>query len=359
MLLLPLLLAAAVAGEGGPHDVAAYLRLGVAYRSRGSPVVDAMLGWTGAEIGDAQRRLRSREGVLRARASSPDEIDLRVVEAIALLHLEAGVKALQETNEATGRIQLSAASDLARWTQEAAARRAREHGLPEERQLNPRLGRAALHATAAEAALAVGFPEIARAEGEAAREAEPTDPGVLLALATALDGAAHLQAAEGRATDARATRERAIRAFEDVLAVNPAALEARLRLGGLLGAEGRFVEAEPLLEQAASDGTPRQRYLARLFQALVAERRKDWPAAFRAYSEALEAVPDGTAARLGLALALERQAGEAAARTAVMAALSRADRLTAPTDPWSNYPFGDVEATAEDMKRLWARVLAP
>ncbi|MFN8094183.1 MAG: hypothetical protein U0599_18550, partial [Vicinamibacteria bacterium] len=85
MLLLPLLLAAAVAGEEGPHDLAAYLRLGVAYRSQGSPVVDAVRGWTGAEIGDAQRRLRSREGALRERVSSPDEVDLRVVEAIALL----------------------------------------------------------------------------------------------------------------------------------------------------------------------------------------------------------------------------------------------------------------------------------
>jgi hypothetical protein len=107
------------------------------------------------------------------------------------------------------------------------------------------------------------------------------------------------------------------------------------------------------------DGDPRQRYLAQLFLARIAERRKDWRAAFQAYSRALESVPDGGAARLGLALQLERQAGTAAARTAVMETLSRGERLDAQADPWSNYPFGDVEATAQAMKRLWERVLAP
>jgi len=359
MVLLALLLAATGAGEAAPHDAATYLQLAAAYERRGSTVVESIRAWTGSEIADAQRRLRSREGQLRDRAASPDEIGLRLVEAAALLHLEAAIKALQETDEATGRTQLSAASDLVRWTAAAAARRAKDPEVPPQRQLHPRLGWATLHATASAAALAVGFPEIARAHGEEARDAAPTDAAALLALATALDGLAHLQGAEGRTADARATRERATSAFEDVLAVEPSASEARLRLGRLLAEQERFVEAEPLLDQVQREGSARQRYLALLFLARAAERRKDWTAAFRFYSRALDADPDGAAARLGLALQLERLAGPAAARAPVLETLSRGSRLDAKADPWSNYPFGDVDAAAATLKRLWDRVMAP
>lgn len=359
MLLLALLLAATGAGEATPHDATAYLELAAAYQRRGSPLADAIRSWTTAEIADAQRKVRSREGQLRDRAAGPGELDLRLVEAAALLHLEAGLKALQETDEATGGGQLAAAGELVRWTAAVAARRAKDPAVPSDRQLHPRLGWAELHSTAAGAALAVGFPEIARAHGEEARAAAPTDAGALLAAAAALDGLALLQAAEGRTTDARATRERATAAFQDALAVDPSSAEAHLRLGRLLAEDGRLVEAEPLLEQVRREGDPRQRYLAQLFLARIAERRKDWRAAFQAYSSALESAPDGVAARLGLALQLERQAGIAAARTAVMEALSRGERLDAPADPWSNYPFGDVDATAQALKRLWERVLAP
>jgi tetratricopeptide (TPR) repeat protein len=353
MLLLALLLAATGAGEPAARDVDAYLELATAYERAGSPVVESIRAWTGSEIADAQRGLRSREGQLRDLASSPGDVDLRLVEAAALLHLEAGIKALQETDEATGRIQLSAAGELVRWTAAAAARRSKDPATPPDRQLHPRLGWAALHATTSAAALAVGFPVIARAHGEEARAAAPTDAAALLALATALDSVAHLQAVEGRTTDARATRQRATAAFEDVLAVTPKAAEARLRLGRLLEEDGRLVEAEPLLERAVRDGDPRQRYLAQLFLARIAERKKDWRAAFQAYSRALEAVPDGSAARLGLALQRERMAGTAAE------ALSRSARLDARADPWSNYPFGDVDSTARDLKRLWDEVLGP
>jgi tetratricopeptide (TPR) repeat protein len=359
MLLLALLLAASGAAGPGARDATAYLRLGASYRSAGSGLVDTIRTWTSREISDAQRQLRSREPLLRDRASSPDELDLRFVEWAALLHLEAALKALQETNDAEGRAQLSAATALVRWTTEATARRARDPASPPAQRLHPRLGLAALHSAAAGAALAVGFPEVAKAEAEQARDAAPTDVTVLLAVATAREGVAHIQSVEGRTTDARRSFEEAENAFRDVLAVDPSVVEARLRLGRLLAEQERFVEADPLLDQAQREGTARQRYLALLFLARAAERRKDWTGAFRFYSRALEADPDGAAARLGLALQLERQAGPAAARAPVLETLSRGARLEATSDPWSNYPFGDVEAAAATLKHLWDRVMAP
>jgi hypothetical protein len=140
MLLLALLLAATGAGEPAARDVDAYLELATAYERAGSPVVESIRDWTGSEIADAQRALRSREGQLRDLASSPGEVDLRLVEAAALLHLEAGIKALQETDEATGRIQLSAAGELVRWTAAAAARRSKDPATPPDRQLHPASG---------------------------------------------------------------------------------------------------------------------------------------------------------------------------------------------------------------------------
>ncbi len=359
MMLLALLLAATGAAEGARHDAPEYLALGASYRRTGSATaVDAIRTWTTSEVAKAQRQLRSRGGQLRERASSPDELDLRHVEWAALLHLEAGLRALQETNQAEGEAQLAAGGALVRWTAEVASDRVKDAGLPAERRLSPRIAPADYHSAAAGAALAVGFPGLAAAHGEAARDAAPTDVEALLALAVARDGLAHIQSAEGR-SESRHTREKAADAFRDVLAVDPSIVEARLRLGRILAEEGRVVEAEPLLDQAQRDGTPRQRYLALLFAARVSERRGDAGAAFRAYSRALEAQPDGSAARLGLALQLERQAGSAAARTAVIEALSRGERLGAAADPWSNYPFGDVDGAASTMKRLWDRVMAP
>lgn len=360
MLLLALLLAAATgAEEGARHDVLEYLALGASYRRTGSATaVDAIRMWTTSEVANAQRQLRSRGEQLRERASSPDEVDLRQVEWAALLHLEAGLRALQETNETEGEAQFAAGGALVRWTAEVASERAKDADLPAGRRLRPRIEPKVYHSAAAGAALAVGSPGLAAAHGEAARDAAPTDVDALLALAVARDGLAHKQLAEDR-SEARRTREKAADAFRDVLAVDPSIVEARLRLGRILAEEGRVVEAEPLLDQAQRDGTPRQRYLALLFVARVAERRGDAGAALRAYSRALEVQPDGSAARLGLALQLERQAGSAAARTAVIEALSRGERLGAAADPWSNYPFGDVDGAAATMKQLWDRVMAP
>jgi Tfp pilus assembly protein PilF len=360
VLLLALLLAATGAAEPAPRDAEAYLALGASYRQTGSATaVDAIRAWTTAEVSGAQRRLRSREGQLRDRASGPDEVGLRFVEWTALLHLEAGLRAMQETNDAEGAQQLAAGAALVRWTTEAAASRAKDPALPAEQRLHPRVALEAFHAAAAGAALAVGFPAIAEAHGEEARDAAPANASALLALAAARDGLAHLQLVEGRTGEARRTRERAAEAFRDVLAVDSSIVEARLRLGRLLAEDGRAVEAEPLLDQALQEGSPRQRYLALLFLAREAERAADFGAAFRAYSRALEAQPDGSAARLGLALQLERQAGPAAARTAVIETLSRGARLDAAADPWSSYPFGDVEEAAATLKRLWDRAMSP
>ena len=199
-----------------------------------------------------------------------------------------------------------------------------------------------------------------RSHAAEARHLAPTDPQAILAAGCAQEGQAHLRALDGAKNDARRLATRAEESFKDVLAIDASADEARLRLGRLFGEEGRLTEAEPLLERVEREAKDaRQRYLALLFLARAAERRKDPHRAGDLYSRALEAQPDGTAARLGLALQLERQAGPVAARTVVLEALSRARRLDSPPDPWSSYLFGRVDAASAELKQVWDKVLAP
>ena len=366
MLLLCLLLAAQDPPAGARHDLTAYLGLAARYRTgETTAAVEAIRGWTATEIDAVQRALRSHEKSLRPRASQPDELDLRFVETAALLHVEAGLRALQAPNEAEGVFHLTAAVALVRWTNDVAAKRQKRlpeaPGLaPADWRLPPRLDLATLYVTVATATLAVGFPQIALRYAEEARRAAPTDPRGFLVGGCASEGQAHLRELDGVPDDARRLTEQAERSYRDTLALDGSLDEARLRLGRLLAEEGRHTEAAPVLERVAREAKEaRQRYLALLFLARAAERRKDPHHAGKLYSRALEAWPDGTAARIGLALQLERQAGPRAARTVVLEALSRARRLDAPPDPWSSYLFGPVDAASAELKQVWDEVLAP
>lgn len=356
MLLLCLLLAA----QGGAvprHDVTEYLRLAARYRSQrpgeSEAAVDTIRSWSAGEVADVHAALRSNERRLRSGPPLEDgDIDLGLVEAATLLHVEAGLRELQRPNEPDGVVQLAAAGELVRWT-DRVVKRGREPAL------RPRLEPSTLHAMVAAAALAVGFPEIAGAHADEAHRLAPTDASVALTGGCAREGLAHLRELEGAPDEARRLRERAVRSFKDVLALDPALGEARLRLGRLYVEAARYIEAEPLLERVAKEGDARQRYLAFLFLGRAAEKRTDVRRAAELYSRALEAQPDGTAARLALALQLERQAGPRAARTLVIEALGRSKRVDASPDPWSYYLFGRTELAAAELKRVWAEVLPP
>jgi tetratricopeptide (TPR) repeat protein len=246
----------------------------------------------------------------------------------------------------------------------AATRRARppdEPGLsPEQWHLEPRLDPASLHLAMAEAALAVGFPEIGVLQADEARRLRPSDVPTLLVAGCAREGLAHLRGLDGATRDARRLAREAREAYEEALAEDASVEEARLRLGRLLVEDERLEEGEALLARVAREADEdRQRYLALLFLARAAEHRGDPRRAGELYSRALETRGDGTAARLGLALQLERQAGPAAARTLVLEALARARRFDSPPDPWSSYLFGRTDAASASLKALWDRTLAP
>jgi tetratricopeptide (TPR) repeat protein len=146
--------------------------------------------------------------------------------------------------------------------------------------------------------------------------------------------------------------------MRDALAVDPGRHEARLRLGRLLLARGALAEAEPALEAVERDATgTRERYLARLFLGRLAERRGRPEDAARHYAEALELWSDSQAARLGLALVLERNEGPAAARPVVGESLSASRRPNRATDPWWLYPFGPPGIGEAALGRVWQRAL--
>ncbi len=70
-------------------------------------------------------------------------------------------------------------------------------------------------------------------------------------------------------------------------------------------------------------------------------------------ARAVEAWPEAQAARLALALLVEREGGPTAAREPVAAMLAASQRGDRPADPWWTYPFGPPGFAKVALDRLW------
>jgi tetratricopeptide (TPR) repeat protein len=306
--------------------------------------------WEPHHIDGAVAALQGQRDRLRSEPRYPGDIDFRTVEAAVLLHAEAGLVRLQERGAVAARMQLDTAVDLYQWSRRAvvharnrtAIRRSAFKEEPGPRfDLQTSIDGRDFYVALAAAALALGYAEPAMPMAERARLEAPRDAEVQLLLGCAAAALADEKVLERRDADAERARADAERSFREALALSPETPEARIRLGKLLLDRQRPREAEPLLDEAdrkAADD--RQRYLARLFLGRAAERGARPEDAVAAYRRALEVLPQGQAARLGLALALERSSGPAVSRELVRAMLATPAGSDSPSDPWFLYPVG-------------------
>ncbi|MCG6924107.1 MAG: tetratricopeptide repeat protein [Acidobacteria bacterium] len=345
--------------------------------------------WRRGEIREALRALRE-EGDRREKLVLPtgEEVgelpvgmDFELVEAAALMHVEAGLRELQSLDGARAESQLSAATSLVEWSHKLKAERARERvrllanlRRPEDStgELDPalwdELNRALLidlkidprefYVALAAGTLAVGFPETALGFAEKARKAAPLDGEALLLSACVKEGLALGEEVRTHERKARRLREEAAALFREALDADPAQIEARLRLGGLLLAQGRPQEAEPLLQQVAEQARDNERrYLALLLLGRASELRENPDAAAASYRLALEAWPHSQAARLALARCLEGSAGPSAAHPLVLASLLDSREPAREPDPWWSYPSGPRGLAKVALERLWQGTL--
>jgi tetratricopeptide (TPR) repeat protein len=149
---------------------------------------------------------------------------------------------------------------------------------------------------------------------------------------------------------------RAERFFRQTLALDPARLEARIRLGRVLGDLGRHQEAAAELREALAahpDGA--SRYFAELFLGREQETTGDRDNARAHFQAAAELFPDAQSPYLALSQ-LARQSGD---RAAALRALRRMTALPADElarlDPWWAYYTYHADDVGELIDAVRAR----
>lgn len=246
---------------------------------------------------------------------------------------------------------VEAARRFLRWFRD----RYREGSWPREaRGLKPRDFYLAL----ASAELVMARPATARALAEESLRNEGHDGEMRLLAGCAVETEALMRRqAEGHWPD-DALRDAEHR-FAQALGDDPALLEARLRLGWVLVRRGWAEKGRPLLETVAkTPGDDGRRALAWLFLGRAREKRQDPSAAVEAYRRAIEIAPRFQAAHIALAHALEKDAGDEAARAILVPYFLEGSRSRAREDPWNAYPFGPPEMRLRPFEALLEKLCA-
>jgi VWFA-related protein len=199
----------------------------------------------------------------------------------------------------------------------------------------------------------------------------PDDPRLLLAHGSFLEtqGTWGLRAAssaslpdapQGRrdaiakqAAASRAEMAEAESSYRRALAADPGLLEARVRLGHVLVGMGKPKKAVPELEGviADPDADVRVSYLAWLFLGAIREAEGKPKDAVPAYQAAIDLLPDGQAAYVGLSHAFHRLGERAASLAPLRGSLARAGRRS-DLDPWSVYPWGQSHEVGGRLEAL-------
>jgi len=148
--------------------------------------------------------------------------------------------------------------------------------------------------------------------------------------------------------------DEAEKAYRQVLDAQPAAVEARVRLGRILTLRGENESAVGMLAGVPASAPPALVYLARLFEGDALERMAHDADARQRYDAAIRAWPQGQAAHLALAY-LQYQEG---ARTDAAGRIhdSASDRVADDGDPWFRYSMGLGAGARAELEMLRAMV---
>jgi tetratricopeptide (TPR) repeat protein len=133
--------------------------------------------------------------------------------------------------------------------------------------------------------------------------------------------------------------------FERALALNPALVEARVRLARVKTLQRDDNAAVPLLQQALSaQPTPQWRYLALLLLGGIRERAGHADEAIRLYEQAIDTWPDGQSAYFAMSHA-SYIAGDRESAGRTLDRLFARARTPSTGEPWVDYQIGDwIEA---------------
>ena len=357
MLLLLLALVQGPAVRSDQH-LAAYLTLVSGYAA--GERIDGLRKirtWRSVEIDGALAALRDRGDDLRAVPAGRSDIDFHLVEAAVVLHAEVGLLALQASSPVDAGSHLARSVALFEWSR-GAARRLREppDRLPPAFDIRERIAPRDFYLALAATALFFGHGPAARTYAERAVKASPRDAEVYLVLGCAAEYAANDQVLKKDAAATRRFRREAESALRQALAIDPGLVEAHLRLGHVLLAEGRLTEAEPVLAEAeARAGDGRGRYLARLFLG----RAADAPAAAPVTPRSCTAAPSRRGRRRRRPVSRwptpSRSEGDpSAARAQVAVSLEASRQDDRPADPFWGYRFGPPGAAKAVLDRVFA-----
>jgi hypothetical protein len=242
---------------------------------------------------------------------------------------------------------IDAAFRLLRWF-------GRQKEQPEEaRRLRPRDYYLAL----ASVELLVGRPDEADRLAEESLQSYDRDVMMQILAGCAADMRALLvrRSRGGRRSDE--DLEKAEERFRRVLGLDPENEAGRLRLGWVLVRRGRFEEARPLLEAVArGPADDDRRFLSLLFLGAAYEGLENTRAAVETYRQATKRAPHVQAGHVALARALERVAGEEAARAVVRPLVAERGRSWVRGDPWDEFHFGPPELRMRPFESLVQRL---
>ncbi len=320
-----------------------------------APAIKEMSSWPQDRIAKVQASQFQQETQLIDLRTSKAEWRPGTLRAAAMLHTEVGLEALRQRDVSQFQFHVGIADG---WLSLADDRTSIPGGL-----------RSRWNVAIARVLLLNGEFGLAEASLDRVNTKIADDAAVLLALGTAKEGRAMRLTADAPAgakprDPSEVKRERtelraaAASLFERALTLDPALVEAHLRLARLAMNRGDDPGAEQELRtvtQASTD--PNHVYLVHLWLGDIRERQKQWNAAAESYVEAVKARPDGQSAYVALARVLHEmgQGGQAAG------VMDRwfARGITSPVaDPWWIYPLGLDARLEARFDALFAEVKA-
>ena len=142
--------------------------------------------------------------------------------------------------------------------------------------------------------------------------------------------------------------------YKRALDRNPKFVEARIRLGRVLGQRGRHDEAIEQLKQGLTIGEPLLQYYANLFLGGEFEAQGNGAEARRSYERAAAIEPLAQSPLFGLSRLADQAGDGAAAREAVARVLKLPPKDYERADPWWVYEVAqsrDVDLLLADIRR--------